>query len=249
MIEISIVRDPAHGIDAAESDAIGHPDPETPLATEGEAGDCIMEDSVAEEIDLLSEESSEPADSVCPNGSLAAEVTSIGDKMGDLLRAIVGNDRTVAELVLRDELAARLHDRLTRYEENAWERRYLDPLTRGIASLHRRILEQLTLVRRRLRAIPSELRKHSMEFWTHGALDGVRAELETVLSDLGIELVVVDGTRFDRSCQEAVQRIPTSDTSRVGRIAHRLAPGFRAGERVIIPERVAVFAQAADACS
>ena len=88
-----------------------------------------------------------------------------------------------------------------------------------------------------------------MEFWTHGALDGVRAELETVLSDLGIELVVVDGSRFDRSHQEAVQRIPTSDPSKAGRIAHRLAPGFRIGDRVIIPERVAVFARTSDACS
>lgn len=249
MITTNRVRDSAHGVDAAESDAIRQSEPETPSATEGEVRDCTLEDPVPEVTGLLSEESAGRDDSVCPNASLAEGVEALGDKMDGLVRAIAVNDRNVSELVLRDELAARLHDRLTRYEENAWERRYLDPLTRGIASLHRRIQEHLNILKRNLDAIPSELRGHSMKLWAYQTLDGIRIELEAILSDFGIDLIAGDTDRFDRSSQEAVQRIPTSDTSRVGRIAHRLAPGFRVGDRVIIPERVAVFALTSDSCS
>ena len=249
MIEMSIVRDPLKGVDVAETDAMSLPDPDTPSVTDGEAENGIVEDPIFEVTDPSSEESAGPADAVGPNASLAAEVESLGDRIEELRRATAETGQIVSELITRDEMTARIHERLTRYEENAWERRYLDPLTRGIASLHRRILDQLTMLERSLRSIPSGLRQHSMECWTQGTLDGVRAELETVLSDLGIELVVVDGSRFDRSSQEAVQRIPASDTSQVGRVAQRLAPGFRVGDRVIIPERVAVYIRTSDAVS
>lgn len=247
MIETNRVTNQPPEVEAWEQGSVSDLDPATEPVTTIDGRVCVEDDPGSEVIEPVSEESPKPANSECAVDSTATEVRSLRDKIDELSEASSKNDRTVAELVLRDELAARLHDRLTRYEESAWERRYLDPFTRSVASIHRRVTERSAVVKSRLRLIPSELRKHSTEFWTHGVLDGLRAELETVLSEFGIELIVVDGNRFDRTCQEAVQRIPTADASRAGRIAQRLAPGFAAGDRVIIPERVAIYIRTSDA--
>ncbi|MCH7592218.1 MAG: nucleotide exchange factor GrpE [Planctomycetes bacterium] len=241
MIESNRTVNQVPEVDAIESGSLSDPGSASPTNAEFDGIDLTQEELISEVLGLLPDEPAEPVNLDRPDDATATEVRSLYAKIDGLVQASAKNDRTVAELVLRDELATRIHDRLTRYEENAWERRYLDPFTRSVASIHRRTLERLAVVKSRLRLIPPELQKHSTEFWTHEVLDGLRAELETVLSEFGIELIVVDGNRFDRSCQEAVQRLPTSDASHVGCIAQRLAPGFRAGDRVIVPERVAVY--------
>ena len=162
-------------------------------------------------------------------------------KLDELLTAVTGQGRQLGDLVARDEVLGRLHERLARYDENAWERSFIEPLARKLAAIHRRILGQLVYLKRALHGVPSNLRRHSMFFWAEQALDGVRVELETVLSDFGVEAFKGDTRTFDRSCQDAVERVPAPEPSQIGNIARRLAPGFRVGDRVIVPERVAVF--------
>ena len=135
----------------------------------------------------------------------------------------------------------RMHDRLAGYEQDERFRTFIAPLTRKTAALHRRILEQRAHLKQTLQGIPRSLRQHCTQFWAYQMLDGVRVELETTLADFGVEPFTCEGDRFDRTLQEAVQRVASDDPARAGRIVKRLAPGFRMGERVIVAERVTVF--------
>jgi molecular chaperone GrpE (heat shock protein) len=153
----------------------------------------------------------------------------------------------VAELVARDELLAQLHRRLSEQSEEAFARRFTEPLTRKIANIHRRVREQLAYLKGIFEAIPKSVWDQVPQYWSHQALNGIRVDLESILSDFGVDLFVTGSERFDRSVHEAVRKIPTTDLQKVGNIAQRVAPGFRLGDRIIVSERVAVFVKDAAA--
>ncbi len=173
--------------------------------------------------------------------TLVDEIAILGRNVEQLNESVATQGQQITDFVARDQLIGRLHDRLARYEQAEREGNFVVPLTRKIAVLHRRIMEQRSLLAGALRKVSEPLRRHSTKAWSLQALDGVRIELETILGDFGVEVFTCDRDRFDRARQTAVQRMATDDASQVGRIASRLAPGFQVGERVIVAERVSVF--------
>ncbi len=166
------------------------------------------------------------------------------DELGEVRSVVEANSQLLGELMQRDTLLGQLHHRLAAYEQDDRLRSFVEPLTRKITSVHRRLLEQLSHTRGVVKNLPKPLRAHSAYYWAHSVLDSIRAELETILSDFGVETFICEHDRFDRSRQEAVERIPAAHAKQVGTIARRIAPGFRLEERIIIAERVAVFVEA-----
>jgi len=162
-------------------------------------------------------------------------------KLDDVGRAVDRQGQSVTALTQRDDILAHLHQRLAGLEQEAHQRSFIEPLLRKAAPIHRRLLEHSAHTTRAIEALPRPLQEHSTFFWARNALDAVRVELETLLGDFGIDVFTSRTDRFDRTCQEAIERVGTSQTNRVGTIARRIAPGFRVGERIVIAERVAVF--------
>lgn len=169
------------------------------------------------------------------------EPVDVTAAISEVLAEIGAVKKYVAELTARDDLFAQLHQRLTEQSEEFFTRRFVEPLTRKIAALDHRIREQLAYLKSIFEAIPRSVWEQVPQYWSHGALNGIRIDLESILSDLGVELFVTVGDRFDRSVHEAVRRVSTSEIQKVGGIAQRIAPGFRLGGKIIVPERVAVF--------
>lgn len=147
----------------------------------------------------------------------------------------------IRELLCRDEVLCRLQERLAQCDEKAWERQAVVPLTRRIAPLYRRVQEQIDYLRRELKNVPEPLRQYSPYAWAQQALRGVQIDLKSTLDEFGVEVFYSSNDRFDSGCQEPVERVPTEEPEKHGRIAKRLAAGFRTSERTIIAERVAVF--------
>lgn len=73
--------------------------------------------------------------------------------------------------------------------------------------------------------------------------DGValaRSRFLAVLARHGVERVDVDGLPFDPDVAEAVRVDPVGEPERSGAVTETLRPGYRLGERIIRPARVAV---------
>ena len=73
--------------------------------------------------------------------------------------------------------------------------------------------------------------------------DGVRlvhTRFLGVLAKQGVEPVRLDGEPFDPNVAEAVRVDPVDDADADGRVTETLRPGYRLGDRVIRPAKVAV---------
>ncbi len=147
----------------------------------------------------------------------------------------------LAQIIARDELLGRLHERLAKYEEDHWTCRFVEPLTRKLTPIHRRLSEQMALLDRSAAKLPSHSRRRPLFAWMQAALEALRVELEITLSDFGVDVFTSSADDFDRSQQEPVEQIQTSDASLVGKIARRISPGFKSADRVVIPERVVAY--------
>jgi molecular chaperone GrpE len=86
------------------------------------------------------------------------------------------------------------------------------------------------------------------EFEAHraGALREFLESLQTAIEDIlyrqGVEPYVREGNEFDPRRQRAISTVPTDDPDAGKKVAARLRKGFQAGERVIRPEIVTVYA-------
>jgi molecular chaperone GrpE (heat shock protein) len=145
------------------------------------------------------------------------------------------------QLLAREELLEQLHRRLASFEQDERIRSVIEPLARRIAPSMRRLDEQIHLLRNQeARNRPSSMEQRVMS-WFRSCLDALRLDLENVLNDFGIDTFVGRSEKFDRTSQEIVKRVPVLESSTIGKVAQRLAPGFRCGQRILIPERVAVY--------
>lgn len=168
-------------------------------------------------------------------------MSAILGKLDEVGAAIRSHGRTLEALVQRDQLLTHVHERLAHLEAEAHERLFVEPLARKAAPILRRLCEHIRQLDRAVGSLPEPVREHSAYYWARQAFAAARVELEALLADFGIDVFVADGDGFDRSRQEAVERVSTSQPSRVGTIARRVAPGLRIGDRVVIAERVKVF--------
>jgi len=75
-----------------------------------------------------------------------------------------------------------------------------------------------------------------------GALESVRTAIEDILYRQGVEPFRNEGEEFDPRRQRAVTTVATQEAELNKTIAARIRPGFQAGERMIRPEIVSVFA-------
>lgn len=176
----------------------------------------------------------QPIGNPCHCDQMVSELKALKGLLGE--QAVIFRD-----LLCRDEVLCRLQERMAHCDEKAWERQAVVPLTRRIAPLYRRVQEQIDYLRRELKNVPEPLRQYSPYAWAQQALRGVQIDLKSTLDEFGVEVFYSSNDRFDSGCQEPVERVPTEEPEKHGRIAKRLAAGFRTSERTIIAERVAVF--------
>lgn len=70
----------------------------------------------------------------------------------------------------------------------------------------------------------------------------IRQDIEDTFFRHGVEAYTCPGERFDPRRQKAVRTPPAPTPEDVGRVTDRLAPGFAAGDRILRPELVTVYA-------
>jgi molecular chaperone GrpE len=68
----------------------------------------------------------------------------------------------------------------------------------------------------------------------------VRTQLLGVLQQYGVERIDTEGQRFDPRLHEAITAIPVKDPRYNGVVIQQLAPGFRFGDKLLRPAKVAV---------
>lgn len=171
----------------------------------------------------------------------APALANLEQKLDELITATETQFDRTAELAARDEVLTNLHRRLAAFEQDEHVRGFVEPLVRKTAPMLRRLTELQAHARSAWQALPKDLRIHSPYYWAYKALKSLRAELETLLNDFGVEIFEASDGHFDRSCQTVIEKIPTSNQQRAGTVSHSVAPGFKVGDRVIVSQRVAVF--------
>jgi molecular chaperone GrpE len=75
-----------------------------------------------------------------------------------------------------------------------------------------------------------------------GTLESIQTGIEDILYRQGVEPFVRDGNEFDPRRQRAISTVPTEDLTLAKTVAARLRKGFQAGDKVIRPEIVTVYA-------
>ncbi len=75
-----------------------------------------------------------------------------------------------------------------------------------------------------------------------GLMRGFQQGIEDILYRQGVEPFAVEGDAFDPRRQRALSTVATDDLDRNKRVATRLRKGFQAGDKVIRPEMVTVYA-------
>jgi len=75
-----------------------------------------------------------------------------------------------------------------------------------------------------------------------GILESIQTAIEDILYRQGVEPFVREGNDFDPRRQRAVSAVPTAEPAMSKTVAARLRRGFQAGEKVIRPEIVTVYA-------
>jgi len=77
---------------------------------------------------------------------------------------------------------------------------------------------------------------------TNSSLPDVCQAIEDILYRQGVEPFRGESEDFDARRQRAVTTIPTDDPALARKVASRLRAGFSAGDRLIRPEIVSVYA-------
>lgn len=145
------------------------------------------------------------------------------DEMGGFLESAGLGGREVGEL----------NSELRRLRGGEIER-HLDPVLIGLIRLYDSIACRAAAFRQAPRSLlcAEQILEH---------LEGVAAELARLLAEYGVAPFHDPGDRFEPNLQRTLRLEPTQDPALVGRVAIRVRPGFRRGEKIIRKERVVVF--------
>jgi len=172
----------------------------------------------------------------CPIRAFAAELAGCRQEIS----SIAGMVEEIAEQKAALEHLAERHRALA---ERFHEREVLNVVFGALIGLNDRTCQTRERLSRELRSAGAAGRPH----WA-SRLRALCEEKEAdelvvnqLLSQFGVQRFEDPSCTFVPTTQHCVQRVPTTDATRHGEIARRLAIGYQRGEIVIRPEQVSVY--------
>jgi len=163
-----------------------------------------------------------------PDDATAGAVHALADRLDRRLDTLQNAfDREIRAEATREKVVDRLHAELQEYKQDLLLNT-LRPVFIDLVQLHDDI--------GKVAAAPTEGGRLA------GLLEGFQQGIEDILYRQGVEPFEVEGDAFDPRRQRAVATVPTDDPALNKTVAARLRKGFRAGDRVIRPEIVSVYA-------
>jgi molecular chaperone GrpE len=140
-------------------------------------------------------------------------------------------EREVRAEATREKVVDRLHAELQEYKQDLLLG-VLRPVFVDLIQLHDDIGKIVAA-----QAEPSEESARLLDL-----MGGFQQGIEDILYRQGVEPFTHDDDAFDPRQQRAFSTVPTDDPGQVKRVAVRVRRGFRAGDKVIRPEIVSVYA-------
>ena len=134
----------------------------------------------------------------------------------------------------RERVVDRLHAELQEYKQDLFLK-VQRPIFIDLIQLHDDIGKMIEA-----RTSENSEARDALPF--RGVLESIQTGIEDILYRQGVEPFVVEGNDFDPRRQRAVSTVPTDDAATAKTVAARLRKGFQAGEKVIRPEIVTVYA-------
>lgn len=142
-------------------------------------------------------------------------------------------DREIRAEATREKVVDRLHAELQEYKGDLLLQT-LRPIFVDLIQLHDDIGK---VIDAQGSAVEGESRR-MLDF-----MRGIQQGIEDILYRQGVEPFAVEGAAFDPRRQRAVATVAAEDPGLARTIAQRYRKGFRAGEKVIRPEIVSVYAE------
>jgi molecular chaperone GrpE len=176
----------------------------------------------------------EPVPAAPPTESprLLEAIEALGATLGrklDGLQALF--DREIRAEATREKVVDRLHAELQEYKQDL-VLKLLRPVFVDLIQLHDDVGKLIDAPADR-DGEPGRL---------PDVLRGVQQGIEDILYRQGVEPFVADSATFDPRRQRAVATVPTDDPAANKTVAARHRTGFQAGDKVIRPEIVSVYA-------
>jgi molecular chaperone GrpE len=141
-------------------------------------------------------------------------------------------EREIRAEATREKIVDRLHAELQEYKQDLLLK-VLRPVFLDLIQLHDDIGKMAEAARADV--------VNDTSRWVD-TLRGFQQGIEDILYRQGVEPFAAEAGVFDPRRQRAVATVPTEDPARNKTIANRLRKGFQAGDKVIRPEVVSVYA-------
>ncbi len=178
----------------------------------------------------------DPVEPIATVPALPDALTVRLDALGERVATHLADTRELLDRRLRYDQAKetvidRMHEELLalRAEQAG---KSIRPLAAGVIRLHADLGRTVAALRDGPPTDPDRLMR---------LLESFRDQVEAVLAQEGIDAFHVEGDTFDGRRQQATARVPAAEPGQVGRVAHRLRPGFANPHLVFEREAVAVY--------
>jgi len=166
---------------------------------------------------------------------LLKAVKSLGEQLDGRLDSLqVFLEREQRAEAARERVVDRLHAELQEYKQDLLLK-VQRPIFIDLIQLHDDIGKMIEVR-------PAEDAEAHRAGALRGILESIQTGIEDILYRQGVEPFVREGNDFDPRRQRAVSTVPTGDPALNKTVAVRLRKGFQAGERIIRPEIVTVYA-------
>ncbi len=149
------------------------------------------------------------------------------------------SDRLREELRELEELRDR-HLRLAAEFEN-YRRRTREELRQGRSAAHADLASRLLEVLDDLSRVAETPCEATTTEALHEGVGLVERKMMKVLTDAGMEAIQPEGETFDPNLHEALLMTPTDEPEKDDRVAQVFLTGYKFGDRLLRPARVAVF--------
>lgn len=225
--EDTSVQATAADIPAETIDAAGPVEPaEVAFVVPASVVAAVATDEVEDEV------GEEPADEVEGRASILLALAELGASLGKRIEGLAAAfDREVRAEATREKVVDRLHAELQDYK-NDLLLNVMRPVFVDLIQLHDDI--------GKIASSQAGLSDDAVRLLD--LMRGFQQGIEDILYRQGVEPFTLDDDAFDPRRQRAFSTVPTDEPELSKRVAARLRKGFRAGEKVIRPEIVSVYA-------